>query len=385
MDWIKKIIWDYAIKKVIEFPFDFLRTFLIIAILETLSLVLYPIMNLWALILLFPIAVLLALACNLTFRGSKPKDPDEKLKQEVSKLQDEVETKKKENEALSGKLEAKDKEVSEQKEHLSQRTMQLEELKKRGMNVLESENVFLLSLLKLKLTEVVPIDKLSEDGDLKIFDRSWNSENKKIKDNAYRRITAIRITKTLFIGFNLEDVSVSASNGTAKYLLPKKPMVTFDLEDQSEDYPIDLIMLKPDRTFYGKLKQSFGVIPGFDRSMRLVFSDYDSESFGIYDCTWKIIDQNDKNQPNAMSVVKDERVISKEAKEAYSNSPVIKNASEEVKRRIKMNIIEKQIRYKGYVPLEVDSFPEDCETTNLVQFMKTSEFMLGSEERQIGK
>ncbi|MFA6293235.1 MAG: hypothetical protein WC637_15725 [Victivallales bacterium] len=359
MGWIKKIIWDCAIKKVIDFPFDFSRTILVIVILELLSLLLYPAMKLWALLILLPVAVLFAFACKIVFRGSvdtEPKEPKElqKLRQENIYLIEKLEAKADEINGKDKVISEKDRLLDSNKESLRQKDLHVEELKRRGIKVIDSERVFLLSLLKLQLSEVVHIDCLKENGNLMRFDRLWDNE-KKIDSDVYRIITSVKINKTIYVGFELNEVRVLLDGKYVKYVLPPVK-ITSDIKEDNEEWMPE-VMLSPERSIWQKAGNIMG------------------KPFGFYECEWKMINPDVKKPA---TIVEDIQKIRTEMIRGASSSLSIGKAEREVKMLVKEQIIEKQIKFKGYEPVEEDSLPEGADYMSLTDFVKRIEFILPS-------
>jgi len=354
MNLIKKIIWDYAIKKAIDFPFDFLRTILVIVILELLSLLLYPVMKLWALLILLPVAILFAFACRIVFRGSTDQERDSKLKGENNELRRKLESQKEEMNEKDKVILEKKQELDSNKEILRQKDLHVEELKRRGIKVIDSERVFLLSLLKLQLSEVVHIDCLKENGNLIRFDRLWN-DDKKIDSDVYRIITSVKINKTIYVGLELNAVRVLLEGKYVKYVLPPVK-ITSDIKEDNEEWMPE-VMLSPERSMWQKAGNLMG------------------KPFGFYECEWKMLNPDVKKPA---TIVEDIQKIRTEMIREASSSLSLEKAEREVRMLVKEQIIEKQIKFKGYEPVEEDSLPEGAADMSLTDFVRKIEFILPS-------
>jgi hypothetical protein len=356
------------IKSVLNFPFEVATTFILgalvlaIGVLAASHLAIHPLLTVG---ILFALGVVGSLCCKISFRAGGEGE-------RMTRLQAEIDDRRRREDALlleatqveherREKEEALNRQIAEQRNLARQRALEVEELKKRGMNIIESANVFLVSLLRLKLSEVIPVDRLWDGSRFERFDSEWDETGKMITDKSYRRIAAIRITKNLFVGFDLAEVKVAVKDKTAMYVLPQ-PKITFDLENQEEEWPIDMI-LRPERTIGGKLKKIAGHIP---------FIGPDASLVDHNECTWKMV-RPDDHKP--AEIVKLDRDVLKDAKDAYIGSPAIKNATDEVRCRIR-DIVEKQIMFKGYFSQEVDKLPVGCQAMPLMQLLRDDNLML---------
>lgn len=332
--------WDYTFKKlwmlVAEEPFNFLRTIAIFILIVAVAGLSFPyfkssfwfVFSFWG-----GIVLLLSLSCKITFRGTS-----ENAK--IGMLTDELQRSDKAQKELEKKNE-QDREtaVGQCKElqlKIDDITAELNNLRKRGLAVYDTERECFLSLCKVHLYEVYPYDYAIENGELVPWDKS-----REVTAYSYRISGARRIQKEAHVGLDLNKIKIKVNYETkrAEYLLPETEVYYGGKEENEE---LHHLVLRADTGFFKKLSNK-AVMPS--------------------EALWQLDEKRNLRDHDIQ--------IRKNADEAFQISPVLGNARNEVEEIIKTKIVEPRLKMLGFKPVQVEGFEDSLDAVAYNDFIQS--------------
>jgi hypothetical protein len=359
------MFWTAMLKKTIDAPFDFLRTVVLIVLLESVAFLSYPILvrsSLHMLVgtgLFLLLAVVLALACKVVFRGSTDSSDSE-----IEDLESKLSEMEKEKDATIKNLL---KQNTEQSKAISQTNLKMDALMKRGVSIIEAEKELLVSLLKMKLNEVIPVNHLIENSEIKSWDNEWEKDHQ-IAKNSYRILGAVRVSKDVHLGIKLDDVMLCKNEEKKEisYSLPQI-ILTSECSKEEKEWALTTIMCP----VFSIIDKSQQMVVDNARKIKDLFrkTEREPDKMGLEGCEWRLVKGSDKRPPEIENVF---MKIEKEIMSLYHSSETLKDAKKYVEDTISKKIVERQIALAGYTPKKVDSFLPEDKIVSFLDFTKSS-------------
>ncbi len=226
-------------------------------------------------------------------------------------------------------------------ESLVEKQTQIEAMRRRGISIIEAEKEFIISTLKLRVNEVVPVTAIVEKGKVKNLDIK-SRKKRKISDETYFIVAARRIVKDVHLGIDINKIRfmVSENKKTIYYQIPEIRL-SEDIGSGSCDWE-QFMVLEPSRGLFESARKAVGSYIPYD-PFGLFYSD-DSMPVSKF-----ILTVCNGEMPSDVIEAKEE--LEKRTDNLGMNFESLKNASGNIIRDIRTRV-EKIIRHLGYAASE---------------------------------